>query len=123
MSKRRPARKELEALIRETGGNVTKLAERLGCSRETAYRWIYQLRLDRVVGIAPEPKAPPAPPGPSPGKVEPRRAVTVKLPEELWVFTRVEAIRRRTTASSIVELALERLRAEWEQLGGTREKS
>ena len=34
---------------------MTKLAARLGVTRQTAYTWVYQLGLDRLVGITPHP--------------------------------------------------------------------
>jgi transposase-like protein len=50
-SSRRPSRAALEQAIRETEGNVTRLADRIGASRQTLYVWIYQLDLAGVAGI------------------------------------------------------------------------
>jgi transposase-like protein len=50
-SSRRPSRAALEQAIREAEGNVTRLADRIGASRQTLYAWIYQLDLAGVAGI------------------------------------------------------------------------
>jgi transposase-like protein len=50
-SSRRPTRAALEQAIREEGGNVTRLAKRLGTSRQTLYKWIYELDLAGEAGI------------------------------------------------------------------------
>ena len=108
----RPKRAQLEALIRETGGNMTRLARALDCSRTTAYCWVYQLDLADVVGIQfPEiptkreahvVKSAGAPAG------DVRVPVTVKLPESLWKRVRIRAIDEDRRASAIVEEAVRR---------------
>jgi len=121
VSKRRPSRTDLEALLRETGGNIAKTSCRIGCSRTTLYTWIYQLGLDRLAGIVPrelllartaarkseeaaERKVRVAQ---GPGLV----SVTVRLPGELWRWARIAAIDHDATASAIVTDALELYRA------------
>lgn len=98
---RRPSRPQLEALIRETGGNVSLLADRLGCSRQTLYTWVYQLGLADVVGIRPAEAA---------GAVLPampeRVTATVKVEAKLWKKIRVRAVEGDTSVSSLVEAAL-----------------
>jgi hypothetical protein len=47
----RPTRAELEALIRQAKGNLTRLAARLDVARPTLYTWIYQHDLTSVAGI------------------------------------------------------------------------
>jgi transcriptional regulator of acetoin/glycerol metabolism len=48
---RRPSRADLEQAIRETDWNMTRLAERLGVTRQTVYAWIRQLDLAAAVAI------------------------------------------------------------------------
>jgi transposase-like protein len=50
-SSRRPSRAALEQAIREAEGNITRLAGRVGASRQTLYKWIYELDLAGVAGI------------------------------------------------------------------------
>lgn len=47
----RPDRGTLASLIRETGGNMTRLAALLNCSKPTVYKWVYQLGLDGLAGV------------------------------------------------------------------------
>jgi hypothetical protein len=98
----RPTRKQLEALIVQHGGNMTKVAEALRVSRSTLYCWTYQLNLADRVGIreAPLPEA----------STE-RTTASVRIPGELWRWVRIEAITRGTTTALIVEEALAALRA------------
>lgn len=48
----RPTRHTLEQLLRETDGNISRLAGLLDISRPTLYEWIYQLDLASIAGIA-----------------------------------------------------------------------
>lgn len=52
----RPVREELEELLRESGGNVSAVARRLGVCSRTVYRWLKSLDLDvqqlRAVSLA-----------------------------------------------------------------------
>lgn len=47
----RPDRGSLANLIRETGGNMTRLASLLNVSKPTLYKWVYQLSLDGLAGV------------------------------------------------------------------------
>jgi DNA-binding NtrC family response regulator len=53
----RPVREELEEMLRESGGNVSAVARRLGVCSRTVYRWLKSLDLDvqhlRTVSLAP----------------------------------------------------------------------
>lgn len=49
---KRPPRAKLLQVIKETGGRVSEIAARFDCSRPTVYKWLYQLDLARVVGVA-----------------------------------------------------------------------
>lgn len=117
-SRRRPDRKTLAALVRETGGNVTALSGRLGVSRQTVYTWVYQLGLERLVGIRSVPRreeadvgqrgmtarhdeAPVKPARPAPPAV----AVTVRLSPETWKAVRIAAIELERTSSAVLEEA------------------
>lgn len=116
MSKR-PQRNTVEVALREAGGNLTKTAGALGCSRQALYTWCYQLGLDRLAGIESKEvlrarvaaRAAEAPPGP---RNEPAIVpAAVRLPRELWRWARIAAIDRDTSASAIVAEALELHRA------------
>lgn len=119
-STRRPPRALLEGLIRETGGNVTRLSTRLGVTRQTCYAWIYQLDLTGVVGIRtreqqqedmvpderlegrPEPESTPRkgrPPGPE------RIAISARVDPRVWRAVRIRAIDEDRSASEILEAA------------------
>jgi hypothetical protein len=99
-------RASVEAAIRGAGGNLTRAAAALGCSRQTLYSSIYRHGLERLAGVdlergdevnrlrTAEPGAEPIP-------------VTVKLPPELWKRIRVRAIESDTTASEVVRTMLE----------------
>jgi hypothetical protein len=99
---KRPTRKQLEALLVEHRGNVTRVGEVLGVSRQTVYTWTYQLGLDERAGIRATPL---------PGATAERTTASVRIPEELWRWVRIAAITRGTTAAAIVEEALRSLRA------------
>jgi transposase-like protein len=99
---KRPMRKRLEALIIEHGGNMTKVAEAMGVSRTTLYTWTYQLGLSDLAGIRE---------APLPGVTDTLTAATIRIPEELWRWVRIEAITRDVTASALVAEALKLLRA------------
>ena len=110
---RRPTSAALEAAIRATGGNLTKAAVALGCSRMTLYTWIYQLDLTRLAGVTPRPttadlveekRETTLNSEPSDGE---RITVTVKIRDRLWKAIRIAAIERETTAGALVEEALE----------------
>ena len=47
----RPDRAIVQQAIRDSGGNLTRAAAILGCSRPTLYTWIYQLGLEKLAGI------------------------------------------------------------------------
>lgn len=47
----RPDRGIVKKAIEDAGGNLTKAAVILGCSRTALYTWIYQLGLERVAGV------------------------------------------------------------------------
>ena len=123
MNAKRPARAVLEKAIRDSGGNLTKTASALGCSRPSIYTWCYQFGLDKLAGIesrdvilaraaarkAEEPERPRrrTPTGPAPGFA----AVSVRLPGELWRWARIAAIDHDTTAAAIVTEALKLYRS------------
>lgn len=98
----RPTRTQLEALIVEHGANMTKVATTLGVSRQTLYTWTYQLGLGDRAGIRETPL---------PAATTERTTASVRIPEELWRWVRIEAITRGTTAAAIVEEALRGLRS------------
>jgi transposase-like protein len=103
----RPTRAVIERLIRESAGNMTHLAARLGCTRQTCYTWVYQLGLQDVVGmrLADEEQAGD---GEAKAGAEKRRAVTVKLCESVWKRLKIRAIEDDTTMGAIVEEAARR---------------
>jgi len=51
----KPARSAVEKAIRESGGNLSRAASLLGCSRPTLYKWIDLHDLTRLAGIRREP--------------------------------------------------------------------
>lgn len=50
----RPERSIVKKAIVDAGGNLSKAAALLGCSRTTLYTWVYQLGLERAAGIRPD---------------------------------------------------------------------
>lgn len=119
---RRPTRQALEAGIRSQAGNLTRLAGALGVSRPTLYKWIYQLDLSTVAGVAtidgaygsytrnyvkPSPME-----GVSLSDVEqsstvadPRISTNVRIRDGVWRALRKLAIDRGTSASDLLERA------------------
>jgi len=107
-----PARRaEILAALEAAGGNVTRTATALGITRQTLYRHIDLLGLQREFGIRADAEDPRPPVHPHDPDRDLDHPITVKVPTSLWVWTRIEALNRRTTASAIVKEALERLRA------------
>lgn len=138
----RPERGILLKAIRDAGGNLSKTAGLLGCSRPTLYQWIYQHRLEREAGIcldrrleldmrdrkdgqvekASKPSVKPADTESSSLRLVPQTATvdlpinaTVRIPESLWKRTRIEAIQRGCTVAELVQKALEVALAKDEQ--------
>jgi hypothetical protein len=52
-----PDRAVVKKAIQDAGGNLSRAAGRLGCSRPTLYQWIYRLGLDRVAGVCQDRRA------------------------------------------------------------------
>ena len=101
-SARRPTRSLLEAAIRATGGSMTRLASTLGCSRATAYVWVYQLGLADVVGIRQSQEERMAKPN---GSGQAR--VSVAVTEPVWKWVRHLAVEEDCNPSDVVQKALE----------------
>jgi len=109
---KRPARASVEAAIRGAGGNLSRTASQLGCTRQTLYTWIYQYGLDRLAGVVPlEAVRAPAENGAGP------RPLTVKLPAPLHRWARIRAIDTERTVGAVVAEALELLKAVAERVG------
>jgi transposase-like protein len=109
-SRRRPDRKTLAGLVRETGGNVTALAAALGVSRPTAYSWVYAHGLERLVGIRTleEGDTMPKPPPTRPARPEPAWVnVTLRLAPQTWKRVRIAAIDDERSSSELVEEAVQ----------------
>jgi hypothetical protein len=102
VSARRPSRAALEAAVRASGGNLSRTAGALGCSRTSLYTWVYQLGLADVVGIRQSEED--HMPKPNGAGLIP---TAVKLPEELWKRVRHRAIDEDRTASDVVRDAIE----------------
>lgn len=49
----RPERAVVKKAIQDAGGNLSRSAALLGCTRQTLYTWIYQLGLERMAGVRP----------------------------------------------------------------------
>src|SRR5574341_32875 len=49
----RPERAIVKKAIQDAGGNLSRSAALLGCTRQTLYVWIYQLGLERMAGVRP----------------------------------------------------------------------
>ena len=103
-SARRPTREALEAVIRDTGGNLTAAAGRLGCTRQTVYVWIYQHGLDRLAGVR-SLEAVQNAAGDEP------RPLNVTVPAGLHRWVRSHAVMTDRPAYAVVVEALELLRA------------
>lgn len=102
--RKRPDESTVRAAITETGGNLTRAAERLGVTRQSLYTWVYQYGLDRFVGIdAPPAEGPKLALVPAPEK---RVSRTVAVSPELWRWVRITALERDVSASKVVEDAL-----------------
>lgn len=157
---RDPGRTRLEQVIRETGGNITRMAGILNASRRSVYNWVYRHGLDALVGInaggdayehpavhsvhsvhsgdngdgcEPPPNASAVKktvnfPGDLShtlgGMVEPaagtvpdhvRLPRSTRLSEGIWRWAQHVAVDRRCSASEVVELALQRLREDFEE--------
>jgi hypothetical protein len=131
----RPPKSVLEAAIRNAPGNITRASVLLGCSRETLYRWVYQLGLEKFAGIEPKEgsdsydKESGRDTSDSkkqlstvssdenrtsrlrlvstiPAQREYKVPATVRLNEALWKAIRKEAIDRGCTVSELVERTL-----------------
>jgi hypothetical protein len=130
----RPPRAVVEQAIRVTDGNITKTAALLGCTRDTVYRWIYQLGLQRLAGIHGDDRSdtldrkvcpdargrkntfPPVRSDASEQRrfqlvntavpVDPKISVTIKTRESVWKKMRKKAIDTGRTTSDLVEEAL-----------------
>jgi transposase-like protein len=115
----KPTKAELERSIRDTGGSMTELARRLGCSRQTAYAHVYRNGLDRLVGIRTltEQEIGPTPTNGTGRAHAPRQSHTVKLPSDLSKWARVRAAQTDTTLSAVTAQALELLRSTVEHDG------
>ena len=130
----RAPRKVIEAAIKAEGGNLSRVAALLGCSRPTLYTWIYQLGLQDLAGIRKDtindvgwhstnPKETTfssdksiGPGGPilrvvSTAPVDLRISATAKVRESVWKQIRKTAIDRGCTTSEVVEEALVNLLA------------
>ena len=83
---------------------MTRLADRLGCTRPTAYTWVYQLDLAGVVGIQTKEKPMRLEKGPP--EAQGRVSVTMKVDAALWKRLKIRAIEDDTTTGAIVEAAL-----------------
>ena len=102
----RPPKADVEAAIRETGGNLTRAAARLDCTRQTLYVWIYQYGLQRLAGVRTLEGMIAAPvngSGPVP--------FTVRVPAALYKWAKIRAISADQTTGAVVTEALELLRA------------
>jgi len=131
----RPPKGIIEAAIRTAEGNLTRTAGLLGCSRETLYRWIYQLDLQVFAGVTPAegsdrhdsrarhdeltrkntfPGVSSANGGPASLRLvssssqarEFMVSATIKVGEQLWKRVRKHAIDRGCTTSAVAERAL-----------------
>ena len=132
----RPDRAIVKQAITDEGGNLSRAAARLGCTRQTLYTWIYQLGLDRIAGIRMDRRTEldkrdrldtrankqnkPGVYSGEPGRPilrdvsstttadapEIMQNATVKLPEGLWKRAKIEAIREGCTLSEYVAQAL-----------------
>lgn len=134
MRRMRPDRGIVQKAIRDAGGNLSKTAAILGCSRQTLYTWIYQFGLEKLAGIRIDTRDGldkrerlDTPHGNQfkrvsnrPGLVAPNLSLvaaqamaeqnipaTVKLPETLWKKIRTKAIWQGVTVGEIVKKALE----------------
>lgn len=130
----RPDRAVVKKALVDAGGDKSRAAALLGCSRPTLYTWIYQLGLERLAGICNDRRTeldtrerkntvtakaiiPAVKPGvvdastlrlvQHTGAVEMPINATVKLPESLWKRVRKIAIDRDCTVSTFVAAALE----------------
>lgn len=148
----RPDRAVVKKALVDAGGDKTKAAALLGCSRPTLYTWIYQLGLERLAGICQDRRVEldgrerkdtpsrettiPAVKSGSlgaatlrlvqdgPTMIELPVTATVKLPEALWKRVRKTAIDRDCTVSAYVAAALEKaLSAEREEQAPQRRKT
>lgn len=135
----RPPKSVIEAAIRKAPGNISRAAVLLDCSRETLYRWIYQLGLERFAGVEPREgsdsydRAGVRDTTSSktnmstvssvdsetsrlrlvstlPAQREYKIPATVRLDESLWKWIRKEAIDQGCTTSELVERTLSALR-------------
>ncbi len=128
----RPDRSVVKKAIQDTGGNLTRAAILLGCTRPTLYTWIYQHGLQRLAGVRIDREATvdrrrcldtrsgetrksgvksAGPERPMLSLVETQSAdlpvqATVKVKESLWKEVKIEAIRRDTTVGALIEEAL-----------------
>lgn len=132
----RPERGIVKKAIQDAGGNLSRAAALLGCTRQTLYTWIYQLGLERMAGIRPSKsieldtrarvdtsgarsRESRNPHVQSAGEIRPILRVvetqevneltvtaTVKLPESLWKRTKIQAIEEGTTIAAIVARGL-----------------
>jgi len=118
---KRPPRAAVEAAIKDAGGNLTRAAASLHCTRASLYTWVYQFGLDKLAGIAlidaesvkvtvqPSARGRPRLQAMGAAAVEQEdlvQARTVRLPDSLWRLVRIEAIKLGITASDLVEQGL-----------------
>lgn len=104
----RPAKAQFVEAIREAEGNISRLASRLGVTRQTLYTWIYQLDLAAFVGVrAREDMTMPEQKQPLPGDATAERVnATIRVEGRLWRAVRIRALEEDRTTSSIVEDAV-----------------
>lgn len=105
----RPPKADIEAAIREAGGNLSAAARALGCSRPTLYSWLWRYGdpLPRLAGLVRPDVVKRAAPvnGSAPAQL------TAKIPPALHKWARMHAIDTDRTVSVVVTEAIELLRS------------
>lgn len=104
---RRPDKAAIKKAIEDAGGNLSRAAGRLGCSRASLYQWVYQFDLTRFAGIDTEGFMAATTKAPTTTATDLLYSATVRLPESLWKRTRIRAIEEDVTVSDFVRKALE----------------
>lgn len=136
----RPERGIVKKAIVDAGGNLSKTANILGCSRQSLYTWIYQFGLERLAGVRIDNR----PVVDSDNRQDKARtnanksgvysafgrgsklsgvqgqtatmdlpiAATIRVRESLWKRVKITAIEKDTTVAALVEQALEHVVAE-----------